>query len=215
MNGNKVEAYSTKCRRFNSTLNDEQQAAVTEIKRHLYKVDSADVTDNKIVNGGRVNIQLGDFARLAGNVVSNIAKGKGWNSDFQLMQRHASLRYSLETGWARGMSMSNMPYNRHIGGKTEIIKLGANSASYKSFELPTGMVLLFVDEDVATFVYENGHVEAKPIECLGEQKSQLIRQVRGDLKAVEMQAQREQEEERLESRREWEEERDEEDDIDN
>lgn len=164
-------------------MNDEQQAAVTKAKQQLHQATSKYII--KDVNIENANSAYKGFTHM-GNHDSFF--------DSRIAQRSATLKYSLETGGLRAMGISNSAYDRYIRDKKELLKLGKDTLSYRAVDLPSEMLLLFVDNGdgtnaVVTFVYKNGDVKAKPVECLSESESRLVEQVREEFRLAETQGQ--------------------------
>lgn len=186
-----------------------------DARQQLHQVDAGDI-NNLDPNSDNIRLVADDnqarfclcdwFKKWIGKSIGKLL-GSGLKLNGQEAKRHASIRYSLASGRARGISATNVDLSRFARQGADLIKLGKDAFSFTGLNLPTGVVLLFVDGDVATFVHQNGRVSAKPVECLGEPESQLIKQVREDLKVAEMEAQTDEEQQELERElklREWE-----------
>lgn len=103
--------------------------------------------------------------------------------------RYGSSRYSLEAGSnrmqiTRGM---NVNFSSYQNNGMSISKSDDNNFSASKQGMPNNLARIFVNGDVATYVYLNGEVQMKPTNCLTPAETQMNQQIRHEAQMAEQQ----------------------------
>lgn len=113
------------------------------------------------------------------------------NGNSQWGQR-SPVKYSSTRFTSNGISsqvamngMSNNNFNSNNGAS--ITKNDDGNYSIARPGLPNNLARVFLNNDVATFVYLDGQIQMKPINCLQPSEQQLLQQLRLEVKQAEEQ----------------------------
>lgn len=108
-------------------------------------------------------------------------------ADQPRLRRSASLKYSSDGKLESTLFASNIEPNSFERNGAKITKLGDSDISIGRRDFPKKIAMIFVDDDVATFVHTDGRVKMKPISCSNPLEAQLIEQIEAEVEYAEPQ----------------------------
>lgn len=99
--------------------------------------------------------------------------------------KYSSYRYSLDGSVTQAVSSGASSFQSNNGAS--ISKSDDNNYSIARPGMPMNLARIFLNHDVATFVYLDGQVQMKPTNCLQPAEQQLLQQLRLEVKQAEEQ----------------------------
>lgn len=100
--------------------------------------------------------------------------------------KYSSTRFT-SNGISSQVAMNGMSNNNFNSNGASITKNDDGNYSIARPGLPNNLARVFLNNDVATFVYLDGQIQMKPIDCLQPSEQQLLQQLRLEVKQAEEQ----------------------------